>query len=190
MHRAAGGFLVRGKQIVCDPVPLLGVRMHATPGPEAMDDHAVPGSVQPRVFCGFGKVFPRSLEHLAFFRAIFIGFEVERNTLEDMLAPLADFGDLAERLDSSFPDRERRVGDQQIGIEVVANPKAVTRRAHALRAVEAEKLRARSLEADPAIRAGVVRGEQDVGLAFDRKDHRPFSAFESRFDGFRQARSR
>ncbi len=54
------------------------------------------------------------------------------------------------------------VGDQQLGIEAVQFAQAVAGQAHAVRAVEAEQLRAGRLEADAAMRAGVMGREINV----------------------------
>ena len=52
--------------------------------------------------------------------------------------------------------------DQPLRIEAEELAQPVAREAHALRAVEAEQLRRRLLEADAALGAGEVRGEDDV----------------------------
>ena len=51
---------------------------------------------------------------------------------------------------------------EPLGIEAEEFAEAVAREAHALRAVEAEELRRRFVEADAAVGAGEVRGEDDV----------------------------
>ena len=99
-----------------------------------------------------------------------------------MPPPLAHLLDRPERRDRAVPDRERRVGDQQLGVEVVADAQAVARRAHPLRAVEAEELRAGRVEAQPAGRAGVVRREQEVGLPLGRDDDRPLAELQRLLD--------
>ena len=63
------------------------------------------------------------------------------------------------------------LGDEPIGIEAEELAQAVAREAHALRAVEAEQLRRRFLEADAALGAGEVRREDDVaGLRAGARD--------------------
>ena len=64
----------------------------------------------------------------------------------------------------------------------MADAQAVAGQAHALRAVEAEELRAGRVEAEPAGGAGVVRREQQVGLALDRDDDRPLAELEGLLD--------
>ena len=62
------------------------------------------------------------------------------------------------------PCDERFVGSRHepLGIEAEELAQAVALEAHALRAVEAEQLRRRLLEAEAAIGAGEVGGEDDV----------------------------
>ncbi len=81
---------------------------------------------------------------------------------------------------------KRRVRNQQLGVEVVADSQAVACQAHALRAVEAEQLRAGRLEPDPAGGAGIIRRQQPVGPPFGRDDDRPLPAHQGLFDGFDQ----
>ena len=72
----------------------------------------------------------------------------------------------ADELDAALLERLRVVGDESIGIEAEELAEAVAGEAHAARAVEAEELRRWFVEADAAVGAGEVRGEDDVaGLA-------------------------
>ena len=62
-------------------------------------------------------------------------------------------------------------GDEPLRIEAEELAQPVAREAHSLRAVEAEQLRRRLLEADAALGAGEVRGEDDVaGLRAGARD--------------------
>ena len=70
-----------------------------------------------------------------------------------------------DQRDRPVVEAERRVGDQQIGVEGVARAEAVAIGAHAVRAVEAEQLRAGRLVALVAMGAGVVGGEEDVVMS-------------------------
>ena len=80
-------------------------------------------------------------------RTIGVGLEVGRDPLEEMPPPASHVLDRPQRRDRSVPDRKRRIGNEQFGVEVVANAQAVAGQAHPLRAVEAEELRAGRVEA-------------------------------------------
>ena len=152
---ALGG-LELGQQLGGDARPGLGVRPVLAPVLPAVDDHAVAGAVEPGVPPAGLEVAPGPLEHRPLGGAVGVGLEVGGHPLEQVPPPLADLLDRPERLDRPLPDRERRVGHEQVGVEVVADAQAVAGEAHPLRAVEAEELRARRVEAQPARRAGVV----------------------------------
>ena len=158
--RAAGGAAILGQQLVGDADPFLGVRPDLAPVLPAVDDHPVAGAVEPGAAPFLIEVAPWALEHRPLGGAVGVGLEVGRDALEEMPAPPPDLLDRPQRCDRPVPDRQRRVGDQQIGGEVVADAQAVAGQAHPLRAVEAEELRAGRVEADPAGGAGVVRREQ------------------------------
>ena len=88
--------------------------------------------------------------------AVAVGLEIGRESLEEMPAPPAEFLDRPQRRNRPVPNRERRVGNQEIRIEVVADTQSVAGQAHPLWAVEAEELRAGRVKADPAGAAGVM----------------------------------
>ena len=108
----------------------------------------------------------------------------------------------ADERDRPVAETERRVGDEQVGVERVTRAQAVAVGAHALRAVEAEELRARRLVAEVAVRAGVVGREEDVlGSArprpprsrsplvrFDGDDQRPLAQLQRLLDRLGQPR--
>ena len=60
---------------------------------------------------------------------------------------------------AALSEREIGIGDEPLRIEGVDFAEAVALSAHALRAVEAEELRAGRIEAEAAMGAGVVGGE-------------------------------
>ena len=66
---------------------------------------------------------------------------------------------MADQFDAALLERPARVGNQPLGIERVDLPQAAALGTHPLRTVEAEQLRAGRLEAQAAVRAGVVGGE-------------------------------
>src|SRR5262249_1122674 len=68
----------------------------------------------------------------------------------------------ADERDRPGVEAERRVGDEQVRLEGVALAQAVTIGAHALRAVEAEQLRAGRLVTPVAVGAAVMPREHDV----------------------------
>ena len=63
------------------------------------------------------------------------------DALEDVLAPAAHAAQRADERDRPVVEAQRRVGDEQVGVEGVARAEAVAVGAHAVRAVEAEQLR-------------------------------------------------
>ena len=80
----------------------------------------------------------------------------------DVPPPAAHVAPTSDQLDAALLKRLGRVGDQQRGVEGVDLPQAVALRAHALRAVEAEQLRAGRLEAQIAVGAGVMGRKLNV----------------------------
>ena len=80
----------------------------------------------------------------------------------DMPSPAAQIAPRADQFDRALLERAAAVGNQTIRIEAVDLAQAVARQAHALRAVEAEQLRAGRLEADAAMRAGIMGREINV----------------------------
>ena len=80
----------------------------------------------------------------------------------DVPLPAAEVVPGADELDGAGGERLRRIGDELRGVEAEHVAQAVARGAHALRAVEAEQLRRRRLEAEAAGVAGVVGAEGDV----------------------------
>ena len=80
----------------------------------------------------------------------------------DVPSPSAHLPPRPQQLEAALLKRPRRVGHEPLGIEAVNLPQAAALGAHPLRAVEAEELRAGRLEADVAVRAGVVRGKAEV----------------------------
>ena len=73
-----------------------------------------------------------------------------------MPPPAAHLAPRADQLDAALLERTARIGNSRSGIERVNLAQAVALGAHALRAVEAEQLRAGRLEAQIAMRAGVM----------------------------------
>ena len=185
---AAGRLAIAGQQLGGHALPLLGVRPDPPPVLPAVDDQPVAGAVEPDVAEPLVEVAPGALEHRPLGGTVGVGLEVGGDPLEEVPPPLAHLLDRPERRDRAVPDRERRVGDQQVGVEVVADAQAVARQAHPLRAVEAEELRAGRVEAQPAGGAGVVRREQQVGLALGRDDDRPLAQLEGLLDRLGQPR--
>ena len=64
---------------------------------------------------------------------------------------------------------QRRIGNEQFGIEGVARAEAVAIQTHAVRTVEAEHLRARRLVAFVAMRARIMGGKQQIVLSEARE---------------------
>ena len=117
-------------------------------------DVPVAGAVQKqRCWCSAGRSPPRRLQ---------VDAERLGHALEDVPAPAAHAAHRPDERDRPVEEAQRRVGNQQIGIEGEAVAEAVAVGTHALRTVEAEELRAGRLVALVAVRAGVVGREQDV----------------------------
>src|SRR5690606_24341943 len=84
----------------------------------------------------------------------------------EVLAPLVR----AERGDGALPDREVRVGDDEVLVEAGDAAEALARRARAERGVEAEELRRRLLEAHP-VALEQRRERQRLQLPLLRRGH-------------------
>ena len=143
-----------------------GIRAAALPQAAAVPvrerDVAAPHAVQEQFLRGGGDVAPLCFEERVFDQT---EIELDRpsDSLQNVLAPLADRTELAEDRDRPLLDRQRVVGNQTLlhEVEPHAEPGAVG--AHSLRTVEAEQLRRRRLVTDAAVRAGVVAGVELVG---------------------------
>ena len=185
-RRRAARDLVAVEEVDGHPRPLLRVAPDLPLGLPVAHDRPIARPIQPDLAPAFVELRPRAPEHRAGRGAVGVGLEILRDRFEDVLAPFPDVLDRAQRRDRPVPHRERRIGDQEAGVEVVPNPQAVAGRAHPLRAVEAEQLRARRVEPDPARRAGEVRRQHQVGLALDRHDQRPLAQPEGLLHRLRQ----
>ena len=146
--RATRRAAILGQELVRDAHPFLGVRPDLAPVLPAVNDDPVTGAIQPRAAPFLIEVAPRAPKHRSLGRAVGVGLEIGRESLVEMPAPSADLLDWPQRRDRPVPDRQRRVGYQKIGGEVVADAQAVARQAHPLRTVKAEELRAGRVEAE------------------------------------------
>ena len=81
----------------------------------------------------------------------------------DVPAPASHLAPFARQLDAALLKRARGIGYEFFRIKGVNVPQSAALRAHPLRVVEAEHLRAGRLETQIAMRAGVVGGKGDVG---------------------------
>src|SRR5207244_9616630 len=88
------------------------------------------------------------------------------HALVDVLAPAAHAAQRPDQRDGAVIEAQRRVGDEQIRVEGELAAQAVAVGAHAVRAVEAEQLRAGRLVATTAVRTGVVGGEEQVVITY------------------------
>src|SRR5205807_10223499 len=84
------------------------------------------------------------------------------HALVDVPAPAAHLAQLADQGDGPVGEAGGLIGDEQVRVEGVARAQPVAVGAHAVRAVEAEQLRAGRLITAVAVGAGVVGGEEDV----------------------------
>jgi len=71
----------------------------------------------------------------------------------------------------------------------MTHAQAVARLAHPLRAVEAEQLRARGVEPDPALSTRVIRRQEHIGPILDGQDNRPLASFQGRLHRLGQSRT-
>ena len=88
-----------------------------------------------------------------------------RDALVDVASPAPHVLPRSEQFNAASFETERRVGDQPGDVERVDLAQTVAFQAHALRAVETEQLRTGRLEADAAVRTGVVDRQHQVCLA-------------------------
>src|SRR5262249_6574364 len=125
------------------------------------------------------------------------------NAFVDVLAPASHAAQWADDGDGAVVEANRRIWNEQVGIERVASAEAVAVEAHAMRAVEAEQLRGRGLVALVAVRTGVVSGEDDVAqsqgfaaltlgllLVIESYDDVAVGQIQRLLDCFRQPRAR
>ena len=108
------------------------------------------------------EFFPGRLQHAAGLQAV-LALEKFRHAAEDVPPPSAHLAPLPEQLDAPLLKRPAGSGINRAGIERVDLPQAAALRAHPLRAVEAEQLRAGRLEARLAVRAGVMGRQKAEG---------------------------
>ena len=126
-------------------------------------DVLIAGAVEPDFLQRGIELAPRRFEHRAGFK---FAKTLDRvgDALIDVATPAAHVAPGADEFDRTLGEREIGIGDETLRIEGVDFAEAVALRAHALRAVEAEKLRAGRIEAEAAMGAGVMGGECEVGV--------------------------
>ena len=156
------------EQLGDDPLelPAVFVARGRAPGER---DVLVAGAPQPQLVQRRIELVPRRVEHRALGQAV-LALDRVGHALIDVALPAAQIAPRPEQLETALLERQLAIGHQQRRVEAVQLAQAVARRAHALRAVEAEELRAGRLEAQAAMRAGIVGRKLHVARAVRRFD--------------------
>ena len=148
---------------------------------------------QSRACCSLRIEFlPGRFQHRARRQAV-LAFQRFGHAAIDVPPPAAHLAPRADQFDAALLERSARVGNQPLGIERVDLPQPVALGAHPLRTVEAEQLRAGRLEAQVAVRAGVVGGKRrcrsaDRGVAESRVGRRDVGDCRLRVSRFARLR--
>src|SRR5262249_45554537 len=101
-------------------------------------DVLVAGAIKQQLLVLRGKLFPGRLQ---------IDIERLRYSLVDMLPPAPHTAHAADERERAIVEGERWIGDEQFRVERMTDAQAIAIGAHAVRAIETEKLRARRLVA-------------------------------------------
>ena len=153
--RPGGRLLELREQLRDDALPLTGVLPDLAAALLPLpDDVRVPRAGQEQIAVRLGQLVPRRFQ---------VDAERLADAFVDVLAPLAHALQAADDRDSAVVEAHGVVWHDEVGVEGVTRADAVALGAHAERAVEREQLRRRRLVADSAVRARVVRTEEQVG---------------------------
>ena len=154
------GLLVAALEVPDDPLEGEHVRAapaHPVPVPD-VDPLAV-GAEEEEVLLLLGQVLPRLLE---------VDLPLVGDPLDDGLVEARAAGRPGD--ERSLADRERRVGDEQVGVDLLLGAEAGATWARAVRRVEREDPRLQLRQPDAVLRAGEALGERQL-LAVDDVDH-------------------
>ena len=173
------GLAVATLEVLDDPLEGEHVRAapaHPVPVPD-VDPLAV-GAVEEEVLLLLGQVLPRLLE----VELPLVGDPLDDGLVEARAACRP--GD-----ERALADRKRRVGDEQIGVDLLLRAEPRAPRARAVRRVEREDPRLELREADAVLGAREALGERQL-LAVDHVDHdEPFRQRDRRLDRLREPRA-
>ena len=158
LEPALGGAIL-GEELGDDSLELaapLVARGSAAPGE---GDVLVAGAPEQGVLQLGIELFPSGFQDRARVKAV-LPFEHFGHAAVDMPPPPAHVAPRTDQFDAALLKRPAGVGNQPLGIECVDLPQPARTRGTSLRTVETEHLRAGRLEAQVAMRAGIVGGER------------------------------
>ena len=155
--RSGRGFLEAAQELRHDPFPFAAVLPDGAAAHLPFErDMLVAAPVENPVAMLLGQIAPRRLQ---------IDAKGLGHALEDVLPPSPHAPHAANQRNRPVEKAQRRIGDEQLGGEIVSGAKAVAIQTHSLRTVETKELRAGRLVASVAVRAGITGGEQRVRRA-------------------------
>ena len=154
------------EQLRNDAVERAAVFLRGLAGPPRERDVLVAGAPEPDVAMLLCKFAPRRFQQRALGEDELALHRLGHAAI-DVPLPAAQILPRADELDAASDRTTSLVpGPSRSGSKLKNSPRPSHVEAHAVRAVEAEQLRRRFVEADAAVGAGEVRGENDVaGLA-------------------------
>ncbi len=161
LHAAPRGAIL-GEQLGNDALELAAPLVAGRAAPPGEGDVLVAGAPEQRVLHFLVEFFPGRLQHAAPLEAVF-PFQEFGHAAEDVPPPPPHLAPRAQQLHAALLKGSPGRGNQPLRIEGVDLSQAAALRTHALRAVEAEQLRAGRLEAQMAVRAGVMGREREGG---------------------------
>ena len=190
------------QQVGDDPFEHAAVLHRRLAAAPRVGDVQLAGAPQPELLKFRFEFFPRCLQHGARFEFMH-AFDRLRHAVIDVPPPAPEILPATDQRETSLLEVQRRVGNEQAGIEGVEFAQAVAFVAHALWAVEAEQLRRRRLEAQSTVGAGVIDREDRIAgpclraarrlvvrglLGLDLDEHRSFANRQRQLDGFGKSR--
>lgn len=162
-HDQAFGVIPFAEELLDETAELAAVEFRSFATTALEDEILVTEPEEPNALLFLVEFLPRRFEHVIF-GAIEELFASRGDATEELSGGAGPFGDAAEEDDCAVADGLGGIGDEQIGIEGVALADAITGGAHALRAIEAEELWGGRFEGVTATWAGVLRGDDDIGI--------------------------
>ena len=143
------------EQLGDDALELAAILVARSAAAPSERDVLVAGAIEPQVGHFLVELIPGCVEHRALGQLVqpLDGFG---HALIDVPLPAPQVAPWAEQFEATLLERQLAVGYQQSRLERIELAQTIAGRAHALRAVEAEQLRARRLKAQATVRAGIV----------------------------------
>ncbi len=160
LHPALRAAILR-KQFGNDPLVLAAPLVPRRAAPPREGDVLFAGPVEYRLLDFRVELLPGRLQHGARLQAV-SPLQVLGHSPIKVAAPTAHLLPVPDQLDAPLLKRSAGVRDQPRGVKTVDLAQPVAVRAHPLRTVETEQLRAGRLEAQLAVRAGVMSREMNI----------------------------